>query len=112
MEETAVPVVRKSVEKSGSRKGLSRFVHTSTSTRSKYKDKDKDKDEYKDKDKDKINDEVYDKDKDNGQLSRVDATRVGMVAGQLMEKLEINALQKKTSRSATTRIIRSNGQDQ
>jgi hypothetical protein len=33
-----------------------------------------------------------------------------MVAGQLMEKLGINALQKKTSRSATTRIMRSNGQ--
>jgi hypothetical protein len=89
------------VEKSGSRTSLSRFAHTSTSTSSKYKDKDDDKD------KDKINDEVYDK--DNGKSSRVDATRVGMVAGQSMEKSGINSLQKKTSRSAT-RMMRSNGQ--
>jgi hypothetical protein len=104
MEETTVPIVRKSVEKSGSRTSLSRFAHTS----SKYKDKDDIKD--KNKDKDKINDEVYDKDKDNGQSSRVDATRVGMVAGQSMEKSGINSLQKKTSRLATTRMMRSNGQ--
>jgi hypothetical protein len=83
-------------------------VQVQVCTSSKYKDKDDDKD--KDKDKDKINNEVYDKDKDNGQLSRVDATRVGMVAGQSMEKLGSNALQKKTSRSATTRMMRSNGQ--
>jgi hypothetical protein len=31
-EETTVPVVRKLVEKSGSRTSLSRFAHTSTST--------------------------------------------------------------------------------
>jgi BRCT domain type II-containing protein len=39
LEETTVPVVRKSVEKSGSRKSSSRFAHasTSTSTSSKYK---------------------------------------------------------------------------
>jgi hypothetical protein len=79
MEETTVPVVRTSVEKSGSRTGLSRFAHTSS----------------KDKDKDKINDEVYDKDKDDGQSSRVDATRVGMVAGQSMDKSGNNSLQKK-----------------
>jgi hypothetical protein len=103
MEETTVSVVRKSVEKSGSRMSLSRFAHTS----SKYKDKDDVKDKDKNKDKDKINDEVYDKDKEES--SRVDATRVGMVAGQSMEKLGINALQKKTSRSATTRMMRSNG---
>jgi hypothetical protein len=35
MEETTVPVVRKSVEKSGSRTSSSRFAHTSTSTSSK-----------------------------------------------------------------------------
>jgi hypothetical protein len=75
MEETTIPAVRKSVEKSGSRTSLSRIAHTS----SKYKYKDND--DIKDKDKDKINDEVYDKDKDNGKSSRVDATRVGMVAG-------------------------------
>jgi hypothetical protein len=40
MEETTVPVVRKSVEKSGSRTSLSRFTHTS----SKHKDKDDVKD--------------------------------------------------------------------
>jgi hypothetical protein len=67
------------MEKSGSRSSLSRLAHTSS------KNKDDDKDKNKDKDKVKINDEVYDKDKDNGQSSRVDATRVGMVAGQSME---------------------------
>jgi hypothetical protein len=35
LEEATVPVVRKSVEKSGSRKSSSRFAHTSTSTSSK-----------------------------------------------------------------------------
>jgi hypothetical protein len=42
MEEPTVPVVRKSVKKSGSRPSLSRLAHTSTSTStsSKYKDKD------------------------------------------------------------------------
>jgi hypothetical protein len=110
MEETTVPVERKSVEKSGSRTSLSRFAHTS---RKQYKDKDDNKDKDKDKIKDKINDEVYDK--DNGKSSRVDATRVGMVAGQSMEKSGNNRLQKKilgTSRLANTSIrtmMRSNG---
>jgi hypothetical protein len=102
MEETTVPAVRKSVEKSGSRTSLIRFAHTSSKQ---YKDKDKD--DIKDKDKNKINDEGYDK--DNVKSSRVDAIRVGMVAGQSMEKSGINSFQKETSRSATTRMMRSNG---
>jgi hypothetical protein len=97
MEETTVPVVRKSVEKSGIRTSLSRFAHTSSKL-------------YKDKDKDKDKDDVKDKDKDNGKSSRVDATRVGMVAEQSMGKSGNKSLQKKASRSATTRtMMRSNG---
>jgi hypothetical protein len=37
LEETTVPVVRKSVEKSGSRTSTSRLAHTSTSSKYKYK---------------------------------------------------------------------------
>jgi hypothetical protein len=102
MEETTVPVFRKSVEKSGSRSSLSRLAHTSSK-------------QYKDDVKDKMNNEGYDKDKDNGQSSRVDATRIGMVAGQLMEKSGNNSHQKKisgTSRLANTStrtMMRSNG---
>jgi hypothetical protein len=95
MEETTVPVVRKSVEKSGSRTGLSRLAHTS----SKYKDKNDVKDKNKNKN----------KDKDNGQPTRVDDKWVGMnleetpalVAGQSVEKSGIKSLQKKQSRSAS-----------
>jgi hypothetical protein len=68
---------------------------------------DKNKDKDKDKDKNKNNDKVYDK--DNGQSTRVEATRVGMVARQSMEKSGINSLQKKASRSAATTMMRSNG---
>jgi hypothetical protein len=72
LKETTASVVRKSVEKSGSK------TSTSTSTSCKYKDKDKNKN----------NDEVHDK--DNGQSTRVDVAMVGMdleasVAGQSME---------------------------
>jgi hypothetical protein len=74
LEETTVSVVRKLVEKSGSRTSNSRLAHTSTS--STYKDKDKDKDKDKNKNKDKINDKVHDK--DNGQSTRADIARVGM----------------------------------
>jgi hypothetical protein len=100
MEETTVPVVRKSVGKSGSRTSLSRFAHTS----SKYKDDGKDKNK--------------DKDKDNGQPTRVDDEWVGknleetpaMVAGQSVEKSGSKSLQKKQSRSTsagTSRAITS-----
>jgi hypothetical protein len=109
MEKPTVPMARKLVEKSGSRSSLSRLAHKSS------KNKDDDKDKTNDKDKYKINDEVYDKDKDNGQSSRVDTTRVGMVAGQSMEKSGNYSLQKKisgTSRLANTNtrtLMRSNG---
>jgi hypothetical protein len=94
LEETTVPVGRKSVEKSSNRTSTSKLAHTSTSvpgTSCKYKDKDKDK-------------EVHE-----------DVKRVGRVAGQSMEKLGSNSLQKKvsgTSRLANTStrtIMGSNG---
>jgi hypothetical protein len=99
LEETTVPVVRKSVEKPGSRTSISRLAHTSsstsTSTSQKYKDKDKDKDNVKNK--------------DNGQPTRVDDERVGMnleetsalVAGQSVVKSGSKSLQKKSSGSAS-----------
>jgi hypothetical protein len=90
LEETTVSVVRKSVEKSGSRTSTSRLAHTSTSTstRSKYKD----------------DGDVHDK--DNGQTTRVDDARVVMdleasVAGQSVVKSGSNYFQKKASRSAS-----------
>jgi hypothetical protein len=105
LEETTVSVVRKSVEKSGSRTSTSRIAHTSTSTSTSTSSK------YKDKDKEKNNDKVQDK--DNGQPTRVDVARVGMeleksasVVGQSVEKLRNTSLTKEAARSASTSTSR------
>jgi hypothetical protein len=93
LEETTVPVVRKSVEKSGSRSSTSRLAHTSTSTN---------------KSRLACSTSTSLKDKDNGQPTRVDDERVGtnleetlaLLAGQSMVKSGSKSLQKKPSRSA------------
>jgi hypothetical protein len=95
LEETTVPVVRKSVEKSGSRTSTSRLAHTSTSTNTSKRSKCKD------------DDDVHDK--DNGQTTRVDDARVGMdleasVAGQSVEKSGSKSFQKEISRSVSGTI--------
>jgi hypothetical protein len=100
MEETTVPVVRKSMEKSGSRTSLSRFANTSSKQ---YKDKD----DVKDKDK------IVDDDERIGMEAgaRQSMEKLASVAGQSMAKSRNNSLQKKASRSATTTrmMMRSNG---